>query len=80
MLILYRLLCPKVHHILLVRKMCGAIQQTLFPWSPDDPVDVVSGSVDLPYPVVSGVLLHTHPNCSFCWHCTQTEGVVHQCK
>lgn len=47
MLILYRLLCPKVPHVLPVRKMCGTIQQTLS-MEPDDPVEIVSGSVDLP--------------------------------
>lgn len=32
------------------------------------------------YPVVGGFLLCMHPNCSFCGHCAQTEGAVHQCK
>lgn len=32
------------------------------------------------YPVVGVFLLCMHPNCSFCRHCAQTEGAVHQCK
>lgn len=48
MLIPYVLLCPRTLHILSMSKRYGVIQQTVFPWSPVDPVDIVSGSVDLP--------------------------------
>lgn len=42
------LLCLKVLHILRKSKLCGVVQQTVFPWSPVDPIDIVSASLDLP--------------------------------
>lgn len=73
MLILYVLLCLEMLHILCISKVYGVIQQTVFPWSPVDPIGIVSCSVDLP----------TLWSEAFCYVCTLivlSVGIVHRLK